>query len=159
MAAVRRGIPATKAGWSLAGAAALVAMAFGFNDLYPEIAAERSRLIDARAEVEAARELARADDLQVALFGTLSEGTSFYMDDRGLRKFSKDQVTSLIALAQREPRLIVVATGSNASVFQQALPPTHQLIRASGRHFVFELVDRRSQQRRSVARGPAPQSR
>jgi len=152
-------IPPTAAGWSLAGAAGLLAMTLGFNDLYPEIAAQRSRLIQARAEIVAAREQARVLQVPVALYGTLSESTSFYMDDRGLRKFSKEQCAELISFAHEHPRIKFLATRSYAASFQRALPATHKLVRVPNKKFLFELVDLRSPAERSLARRPAAERR
>ena len=154
-AALTGRIHPTAAGWSLAGAAGLVAMTLGFNDLYPEIAARRSRLIPARAEVAAARELAHVEKVPIALYGTLSESTSFYMDDRGLRKFSKDQGAELLALAHEYPRIKLLATRSYAASFRQSLPSTHKLVRIPENEFLFEVVDLRSPAERSLARRPA----
>lgn len=148
-------IPPTAAGWSLAGAAGLIAMTLGFNDLYPEIAARRSRLIQARTEIAVAREEARDQGIPVALYGTLSESTSFYVDDRGLRKFSKDQYEDLLSLAHEHPRIKFLATRSYAASFQQALPSTHKLVREPEKQFLFELIDLRSPAERSLARRPS----
>jgi 4-amino-4-deoxy-L-arabinose transferase-like glycosyltransferase len=139
-AAVRGRILAGIRGWALVGTAALAAMTLGFNDVYPEIAADRSRIIRSRADVYATRELARSQREPVALYGTLSESASFYLDDQGLLKFAKDQHLGLISLAQEHPRIWVLSTPSNAANLQRELPPTCKLVQHPDKQFVFELL-------------------
>jgi dolichol-phosphate mannosyltransferase len=151
-AALLNRLPGPAANWSLVGGAALVAMTLGFNDLYPEIAARRSRLLQARAEVEAARELARSEHVPVVLYGTLSESTSFYMDDCGLTKFATDQYDDLFAFTQTHPRIVMISTHSNAASLEHSLPETLALTDDPAKEFVFELVDRRLTGKHSLAR-------
>ena len=141
MAAAALGrIPAGSAGWTVVGTAALAVMSLGFNDLYPEIAADRSRIIRARADIYATRERADAQHVPVALYGTLSESASLYLDDRGLLKFAKDQHARLISLAQQHPRIWILSTPGNAANLQSELPAALRLVRQTDRQFVFELL-------------------
>jgi 4-amino-4-deoxy-L-arabinose transferase-like glycosyltransferase len=139
-AAARGKIPAGNRGWAVAAAAGLVVMGLGFNDLYPEIAADRSRIIRSRADVYATRELARSQREPVALYGTLSESASFYLDDQGLLKFAKDQHVGLISLAREHPRIWILSTPGNAANLQGELPSSLQLVRQPDKQFVFELI-------------------
>jgi dolichol-phosphate mannosyltransferase len=158
-AAIRGRIAAGSKGWSIVGAAALAAMTFGFNDLYPEIAGGRSRLIRARADVYATRERAHTQHVPVALYGTLSESASFYLDDRGLLKFAKDQHADLVSLAKEHPRMWILATPSNAKSLEKELPPTLQLVSQSEQQFVFELVAAPDRSDDALANKPASKPR
>ena len=151
IAAIVRRLPQGAAGWSFTAAAGLVVMVVEFNDVFPEIAAGRSRLIQVREEVVAAREQARPLGVPVVLYGTLSESASFYTDVRSVRKFSKDQYAGLLALAQQHPKILVLATPSNAATVALELPPTHQLVRTPHTQYAYELTDRRSPAERTLA--------
>jgi 4-amino-4-deoxy-L-arabinose transferase-like glycosyltransferase len=132
-------LPKGTAGWSLVAAAALIATTGGFNDLYPELAEHRSRLLKARPDLASARQLSSRSNAPVVLYGTLSESASFYLDDSGLQKYSRDQSAGLIDLAKRHPRVFVLTIPSNAASLQEALPPKCQLIHLPGGRYLYEL--------------------
>ena len=158
--AVARGrIPTGNGGWALAAAATLSVMTLGFNDLYPEIAADRSRMIRARADVYATRERADAQHVPVALYGTLSESASFYLDDRGLLRFAKDQHAGLISLAQEHPRIWILSTPSNAANLRSELPHSLKLVQHPDKQFVFELRADQTRSGGALANRPTGQPR
>jgi 4-amino-4-deoxy-L-arabinose transferase-like glycosyltransferase len=150
-AALRNKLRPGAAGWSLLACASLALMSFLFNDIFAEIAARRSKLIQAAPEVAVARQRAEGEHIPVVFYGALGESASLYMNDQGIVKFAKDDRELLLEYAQSHPRLLLLANSSNAAMVLEDLPATHRMQPQPGMKFLFEVSDTRSTAERSLA--------